>query len=451
MTGADIPPAFAADVAGRTVSGPVGATAPGSVSGSVVVPALAPNTYSLFLRVLSNCHVEGENPRLVRVTAAETTVVAFAVTCVVATATLRATTTTTGVDLDRDGYTLRVDGYSVNGAFMRKNWHIDANGTETISQAPTGAARLSLHDMAINCDPTDVTERSASLGAGDTVAIAFSVACMPATDSVAYVSAASGVPHIVIANANGSGGRRLTSSSGSDEDPAWSPDGKKIAFTTDRDGNREIYVVDADGSNLVRLTSELAADYAPAWSPDGSRIAFVSERDYNPEIYVMNADGTSPARLTTNSARDVDPGWSPDGRIAFASDRDARLPAYTDIFVMNADGSNPTRLTTSGAAHPAWSRDGRLAFASPDCTYFSCQPSIVVRSTNGVAQRVGSELELGPGDRPSWSPDGRKLAYESFDCDFYYYTCQPGGVSFARLNAADVISLGTGAHPAWRP
>jgi Tol biopolymer transport system component len=61
---------------------------------------------------------------------------------------------------------------------------------------------------------------------------------------------------------------------GSDIDPAWSPDGKRIAFASNRDGAYEIYVMNADGGNRRRLTRtpRRKSSDSPDWSPDGRRI-----------------------------------------------------------------------------------------------------------------------------------------------------------------------------------
>ncbi len=52
----------------------------------------------------------------------------------------------------------------------------------------------------------------------------------------------------------------------------------KVAFTSNRDGNEEVYTMNADGSAQTRITSVSGADTNPAFSPDGAKIAFTSSR-----------------------------------------------------------------------------------------------------------------------------------------------------------------------------
>ena len=221
---------------------------------------------------------------------------------------------------------------------------------------------------------------------------------------------------IYVTNADGSGRERLTTNPGSDGDPAWSPDGRKIAFVSGRDGNSGIYVMKADGTQR-RLLMRAKVSYPPqlAWSPDGQKLAFTvaltSGPDGNLEIYVMNADGSGLRNLTRSTVRDSYPVWSPDGRrIAFESN--------WQVNVMNADGSpGQRRLTHNGGRNfnPAWSPDGqRIAFEhrrrqGTSHWVGAWGYKVYVMNADGSGQR---RLTHG-GSQPRWSPDGRKIAFVS--------------------------------------
>jgi Tol biopolymer transport system component len=175
---------------------------------------------------------------------------------------------------------------------------------------------------------------------------------------------------------------------------------------SDRDGNRELYVMNADGANPVRLTNQNGSDTDPAWSPDGRRIAFSSDRDGNAEIYVMNPDGTGVTRITSSVSDEIQPAWSPDGsKLAFeqacTSNTQQCIPL---ILVMNADGSRRTVIING--REPAWSPDGRkIAYVSVVCDYYGyygggCESAgIRIVGTDGKGD---VEVVSTPASRPAW-------------------------------------------------
>ena len=94
----------------------------------------------------------------------------------------------------------------------------------------------------------------------------------------------------------------------------------KIAFYSERDGNLEIYSINADGTGLKNLSKSSGDDVGPIWSPDGSKIAYISNRQGNWEIYTVNPDGSHQINLTSDPANDEKPCWSPDGaKIVYSS------------------------------------------------------------------------------------------------------------------------------------
>ena len=151
------------------------------------------------------------------------------------------------------------------------------------------------------------------------------VGLSPRGDQVFYNAAG----QIATQKVNGGREKVITKSTGRNNWPAVSPDGKRIAFGSSRDGNHEIYTMKTDGMDVRRLTKSRGLDMRPAWSPDGKHIAFVSNRDGNYEIYRMQVDGKNVRRLTRNEERDDYPSWHPQGKqIVFISERNGRHDVY---------------------------------------------------------------------------------------------------------------------------
>ena len=168
---------------------------------------------------------------------------------------------------------------------------------------------------------------------------------------IAFVSDRTGNAEIFIADSDGYMISQLTNHPDNDWGPTWSPDGTTIAFASDRTGNWEIFVVAVSDDIATQLTDSPGTDWNPAWSPDGSNIAFSSDRTGNLEIFATRVYEHDARQLTDDPNTDIEPVWSPDGRqIAFASNRSTVL----EVYLMNADGSETARLGINGVPYD-WS------------------------------------------------------------------------------------------------
>src|SRR5882757_8051892 len=76
----------------------------------------------------------------------------------------------------------------------------------------------------------------------------------------------------------GGAAQRLTSGTGVESNPIFSPDGKTIAFTGEYDGNVDVFTIPAGGGVPKRLTWHPTPDSAVGWTPDGQLILFRSRR-----------------------------------------------------------------------------------------------------------------------------------------------------------------------------
>jgi Tol biopolymer transport system component len=243
---------------------------------------------------------------------------------------------------------------------------------------------------------------------------------------------------VALVNADGSGRTTLVHTAGRTAgDPAWSPDGTRLAITIgdDKYFTARINVVGADGSGMRQITptgSRTSYEFAPDWSPDGSRIAFVRNRfaksGVKSSVVVVNADGSGARTLVSASSRPFggidDVTWGPDGtRLVYSrEERDANDFYRPSMWSVNADGSGRRRIARD-ASHPSFSPDGRrMAYirVTPEPKRAmcgadqGCQPRghVYVSDADGANEH---QLTTGRGRdyTPAWSPDGARILFAS--------------------------------------
>lgn len=369
--------------------------------------------------IAANCVVTGDNPLVVTVPFDDTVAATFDVSCSAVTGDINITTSTTGTQIDPDGYTVSVEGQTPEP--------IGTDAMITLTNVSAGDRTVELTDLAANCTVTGDNPRTVTVPDGGSVDTTFDVSCLTfLTDQIVFETNRDGNVEVYVMGTDGSSPTNLTNDPSGDRAPHVSPDGTRIAFVSDRGGSDDIWVMEADGGNPVRLTTNAATDTEPNWSPDGAQIVFSSDRDGDFEVFTMNADGSNQVQLTFQAGRDGLPDWSPDGtKIAFSTER---AGGDLDIWVMDADGGNPTALTDN-ATHdfgPAWSPDGsQIAFTAER----DGNREIYTMDANGNNQ-INRTNNPAPDLVPDWSPDGSMLSFSTTrDGNSEIYTMTSSGAS----------------------
>jgi Tol biopolymer transport system component/DNA-binding winged helix-turn-helix (wHTH) protein len=223
----------------------------------------------------------------------------------------------------------------------------------------------------------------------------------------------------------------LTSLRGSEERPAFSPDGTRVAYSWSGESgdNVDIYVQVVGSSNMLRLTTDAAIDEAPSWSPDGRQIAFVRTFDTGQAIYLTSPVGGPERKVTEFSDPSVVTersvfgrpakvawgglAWTPDGKsILFCEPQSpGGRPAIYRFFLETGEKQ---RLTSP----PAWTGSGGDAFpaVSPDGQSFAFARGTNFRKEINVASLAGGEpLELTSQGEVTlglaWAADGLEIVY----------------------------------------
>lgn len=253
-----------------------------------------------------------------------------------------------------------------------------------------------------------------------------------------------------------------------------SPDGKKIVYSVayysvEQDkSNRELFVMNADGSDNKQITSTKYAENSAVWIKGGTKIAFLSNESGSSQIWEMNPDGSEKKQLSDYKDNIEGFAFSPDGKKVLFISQVKTVPStqdkYPDLdkttgiivtdlmykhwdewtttaphpFVADFDGEKIGEATDIMAGEPyespmkpfggieqlAWNTTSdKIAYTSRKKTgkdyAVSTNSDIYVYDLNSKATVNISEGNMGYDTNPSYSPDGKSIAWLSMEHDGY--------------------------------
>ena len=301
-------------------------------------------------------------------------------------------------------------------------------------------------------------------------------------------------------------------------DPQISSDGQWIAYTVETPSLKEdksetrIWMIPAGGGDAIPMTAEGNSSSHPRWSPDGKYLAFLSERNEGKtQVWLLDRRGGEAQKLT-ETIQDVDDfAWAPDSkRLVLVlkdpsadekdeaeakkkcdpDDKDCKAKkedhkpraivvdryrfkedeiGYLDrrrnhLYLFDVASKSITQITSGDYDDegPAWSPDGKqIAFSSnrsmPDPDRTPDSNIWVVAADNADKGAHLSQVTTNPGEdeSPTWSPDGKWIAYiTQLDPKLYIYATHHVAVSPANGGEAKVLTKSfdrMASHPYFSP
>lgn len=238
---------------------------------------------------------------------------------------------------------------------------------------------------------------------------------------------------------------RLTTSKKNDNQPRWSPDGKRIAFISAREEKPQVFLISPFGGEATRLTNSKSGVQSFQWAPDGNQIAYVAQQELTAEeekkqkdkddsqvvdqnfkfsrLWVIDVVTEKASELVKGEFTVSDPQWSPDGKsIAFVTNPTPKADdgGLSDIWIINLARDANSEKADSEKKIADLEKNLASLMIDGDRNYFRVMETrgqiaaleIKISQHSGLRRLVDNE---GPDNSPRWSPDGKQIAYLSRD------------------------------------
>jgi len=257
-------------------------------------------------------------------------------------------------------------------------------------------------------------------------------------------------------------------------EPVVSPDNKTILYgityydVQQNKGNRELYTIGIDGKDLKRITTTKFSEYSALWNPSGKKIGFLSAESGSMQLWEMNPDGSGRKQISSTDSDITGFNYSPDGKkilytkeipaekaekslydgLPLTSGKvitdlmyrhwDSWVETYSHIFIADFNGeklANDIDILKGepyecplkpfgGMEQIAWSPDSKVVAYTcrkKKGREYALSTNSDIYLYNLASKQVTnlSEGMMGYDVAPSFSPDGKKISWQSMEHDGY--------------------------------
>ncbi len=258
--------------------------------------------------------------------------------------------------------------------------------------------------------------------------------------SIAYISTDGETARVWISQVGEDDPIRISPRNAHARSVSWSPDQRHLAWVAGGDiPLLMLYTVDSGETEL--LVSGIDPDQPPVWAPESDRVAYVADAEDSPDIYMVDIVTGDQTRLTFSDEREQVGDWSPDGQwLVFTR------AGHDGLLLRNPTGVNLIELTDGADVNPVWSPKGdRIAFlrdTGQGHDLFVLRPTKSDDWADDTDEEAVAHSEYDE-TSPSWSADGRRLAFEvRFDDQSEIFTVRVDGSDLKQLtyNTADDVT-----------
>ena len=222
------------------------------------------------------------------------------------------------------------------------------------------------------------------------------------------------ISRIWMIKTDGSEHQKLTSFDVNENNPTWSPDGKRIAFSATTEQGSELFVYWMNSGKIARLSQLENSPKGLSWSPDGKWLAFPMFQNGSELSLVKSPSKPKGAKWADHPTVTT--------RFKHEADGSGKLkPGFNHLFIIPSEGGSIRQITKGDFNHnnsPHWTPDNQYLLFSGNQNQdwqYDFRNSEIYKISVATGEVSALTTRNGPDGDSAISPDGKQIAYVGFD------------------------------------